>query len=177
VCVCVRVCVCLANFLFSCFLRRNVDICLATMFKTIIIDVFVCFLKILISRHALDYIQRMQNEGYPIRVAVASKTDEPEWAYICMQHMCLTDGITSLLEFFGKNKETIEISYGSKSNHIRRLHKTTGIPYIEMAFFDNEHSNIKDIQTNLPEVKCYYTPNGMTREAWQQALKDFQIDS
>jgi Acid Phosphatase len=137
---------------------------------------FKCLVLLNCSRHALDDIQRMQKDGSPIRAAVASKTDEPEWAYICMQHMCLTDGKTSLLEFFGKNKETIEISYGSKTHHIRRLHTTTGIPFNEMAFFDNEHWNIQDVQNNLPEVKCYYTPDGMTKQAWEEALSHFNMD-
>ena len=120
-------------------------------------------------------IQKLQNDGYPIRVGVASKTDEPNWAYICMEHMCLSDGTTNILSFI--TKDLIEISYGSKYNHIQRLHQTTGIPYNEMAFFDNEYWNIQDVQSKLPDVKCYYTPDGMTRKAWNDAMKDFNMDS
>jgi magnesium-dependent phosphatase 1 len=124
------------------------------------------------SRYALDEIQRVQADGLPLRVAIASKTDEPEWAYICMEHMTLSDG-TPLIDFL--EKDLIEISYGSKWNHIQRLHRTTGIPYSEMCFFDNENWNIKDVQEKLPDVKCYYTPQGMTRDAWNKALHHFNM--
>lgn len=120
----------------------------------------------------MEDIQRLQKDGYPIQAAIASKTDVPEWAYICMEHMILADG-TTLIDFF--SKDLIEISYGSKYNHIQRLHKTTGIPYNEMCFFDNEYGNVQDVQTKLPDVKCFYTPDGMTKDSWNDSLKHFNM--
>jgi Acid Phosphatase len=136
------------------------------------------------SVHALREIEDMRKDGNDIRAAVASKTDEPRWAKICMQHMvidkpgedaeggnqCSSGRLTTLQDCF---TDLVEISYGSKVNHIQRLHKKTGIDYADMCFFDNEHWNIQDASRGLPDVKSYYTPNGMTQEAWEQAKRDF----
>ena len=65
----------------------------------------------------------------------------------------------------------IEISFNDKTYHFQILHKKTGIPYKNMVFFDNEHSNIKCVEKL--GVKCVYTPNGMTRDAWAKALGMF----
>lgn len=111
----------------------------------------------------------MHAEGIDIKAAVASKTDETHWAEICMEYMAIDDG-SSLASCF---EDRIEISYGSKVGHISRLHKKTGIPYDQMAFFDNEYGNIRAVSRGLPDVKCYYTPDGMTTEAWLQAKADF----
>ena len=124
------------------------------------------------SNYALTDIQRLQERGVDIQAAVASKTDEPEWARICMQHMAIhhNNATTSLADCF---EHRVEISYGSKVGHITRLHKATGIALADMAFFDNEYGNIRSVSKALPAVKCYYTPDGMTREAWEQAKRDF----
>ena len=89
-----------------------------------------------------------------------------------MGHLVISDG-SVLKECF--EDHLIEISYGSKVGHIQRLHKKTGIPYEEMAFFDNENWNIRDVSKSLPQVKCYYTPDGMTRKAWDEAKKHFGL--
>lgn len=47
--------------------------------------------------------------------------------------------------------------------------------YHEMLFFDNESWNIKDC-TPLG-ITCIYTPRGLTRAAWEQGLKQFEMDS
>jgi len=68
----------------------------------------------------------------------------------------------------------VEIAYGSKKDHLLRLHKATGVPFEQMAFFDNEYGNIRSV-SGLG-VKCYYTPDGMTKEAWEKAKTDFGMD-
>lgn len=90
-----------------------------------------------------------------------------------MDHLILSDGTTTLSNIFD---DLVEIHYGSKVGHIERLHRRTGIAFEDMAFFDNEQGNIRDVEGELP-VKCYYTPQGMTREAWNQALKDFDMEA
>jgi Acid Phosphatase len=121
---------------------------------------------------ALTEINRLNQEGHDIRAAVASKTDEPDWARICMNHLVIDDArTTTIADCF--EHSLIEISYGSKAGHIERLHRKTGIPYEQMAFFDNEDWNIKDVSRALPAVKCFYTPNGMTRQAWEKARAMF----
>lgn len=120
-------------------------------------------------------INRLNQEGHDIRAAVASKTDEPNWARICMNHLVINDERTiTIADCF--EHSLIEISYGSKAGHIERLHRKTGIPYEQMAFFDNEDWNIKDVSRALPAVKCIYTPNGMTRQAWEKARALFGMD-
>lgn len=122
--------------------------------------------------YALAEIQRLQKQGVDIKAAVASKTDEPDWARICMRHMAIDDG-TSLEDCF---QDRVEISFGSKVGHITRLHQRTGIAFADMAFFDNEQGNIRSVLKGLPAVKCYYTPDGMTCEAWEKAKEDFQME-
>lgn len=124
------------------------------------------------AKLALSEIQRMQSEGQDIQAAVASKTDEPSWARICMENLVLDDGTTTLSEIFGYR---VEISYGSKVRHIERLHSKTGVPYDQMAFFDNEYGNISAVSGALPDVKCFYTPNGMTSDAWEEAKSAFGL--
>jgi len=125
------------------------------------------------SSFALSDIQRLRQQGHDIRAAIASKTDEPKWARICMKHLVIgevsdnDDETFTLHDCFEPN--LVEISYGSKVQHIQRLHKKTGIPYEDICFFDNEHWNVKDVSKGLPDVKCYYTPNGMTKQVWEQA--------
>ena len=121
--------------------------------------------------YALADINRLRNEGgMEIRAAVASRTDEPGWAKICMDHLVVEDG-TTLSQCFERN--LIEISYQDKTHHFRRLHEKTGIPYQNMAFFDNEHWNIK--QVSKLGVKCVYTPDGMTQKDWIDTKKFFGI--
>lgn len=74
---------------------------------------------------ALQDINRLKAEGHEIQAAVASRTDEPEWAHFCMKNLVAGDG-TTLSECFG---ELVEISYDNKKVHFRRLHKRTGIPF------------------------------------------------
>jgi magnesium-dependent phosphatase 1 len=114
----------------------------------------------------------MRREGHDIRAAVASRTDEPKWARNCMDHLVIQDGKT-IAECF--EHDLIEIAYGDKTEHLQRLHKTTGIPYESMCFFDNEHSNIKTVSRSLPAVKCIYTPDGMTRQHWESAKAEFGL--
>lgn len=119
-----------------------------------------------LSAYALREIKEMQESGYDIKAAIASRCDEPRWARHCMEHLVLEDGRT-IADCFPKILR--EIRHGLKYEHIHRLHKKTGIPFSEMCFFDNEMHNIKAVQQALPEVRCFYTPNGMTRKAWVEA--------
>ena len=65
----------------------------------------------------------------------------------------------------------IEISYSDKSQHFESLNRKTGIAFEDMVFFDNEYWNIQSVSSL--GVKCYHTPEGMTKEAWNKALEDF----
>lgn len=119
------------------------------------------------ASHALSEINRMKKD-LPLQVAISSRTDEPGWAFQLMKWLVASDG-TSLSKCFDEN--LIEISYSDKSKHFESLNRKTGIPFDQMAFFDNEYWNIQSVSSL--GVKCYHTPEGMTKEAWVQALEDF----
>lgn len=117
-------------------------------------------------------INRLKAQGHGIRAAVATRTDEPRWARICLEHLVIEDGAV-LGDCF--EDHLIEISGGSKTRHLQRLHAKTGIAYKDMCFFDNEQWNILDVSRELPDVTCVYTPDGMTKQAWEKAKKDFGL--
>mmetsp|Transcript_2990 Transcript_2990/g.7775 ORF Transcript_2990/g.7775 Transcript_2990/m.7775 type:complete len:114 (-) Transcript_2990:231-572(-) len=100
--------------------------------------------------------------------AISSRTDEPSWARQCMNWLVVDDG-TLLSHCF----DHVEISFSDKVRHFESLHRKTGIPYEGMCFFDNEEWNIRSVQQL--GVKCIYTPDGMTREAWNEALEMFDM--
>jgi magnesium-dependent phosphatase 1 len=116
----------------------------------------------------------LRARGHDIRAAVASRTDEPHWARICLQHLVVEDGST-LASCFSSDPNLVEIGGGSKTGHLRRLHKASGVAFNEMAFFDNENWNIMDVSKDLPDVECVYTPNGMTRDAWDRCKRKFGL--
>lgn len=122
------------------------------------------------SAFALSEIKRVNREaafGEPIiQTAVASRTDEPEWADNCLKWLVAHDG-SSLKSCF----DHVEIGFSDKTKHFENLHRRTGISYENMVFFDNEKWNIRSV--SRLGVKCLYTPNGMTRDAWKKAFDLF----
>lgn len=118
------------------------------------------------ASHALAEINRMKREGIELQAAISSRTDEPSWARQCMQWLVVDDG-TPLSSCF----DHVEISYADKARHFESLHRKSGIPYEKMAFFDNEHWNIRSV--SQLGVKCVHTPDGMTKEAWREAMEHF----
>lgn len=115
----------------------------------------------------------MQKQGRDICAAVLSRTDEPEWARMCLEYLVLDNGVTTLASCF---EERVEMGKEEKAVLMQRLHKATGVSYHEMSFFDNERNRIQDVQRKLPDYKCFYTPNGMSREAWDEAKRSFRWD-
>jgi len=123
---------------------------------------------------------------------VASKTDEPDWAHFCLDHLVIGGDQTVDDDdeykdttkrppivlgscFQRQGKSLVEISYGTKTHHFHRLHQKTGIPYEEMTFFDNEYGNIRDV--SKLGVHCFYTPDGMMVEDWEKAKSIFGLDT
>ena len=121
------------------------------------------------ASHALSDINRRTKET-GLRTAISSRTDEASWAYQLMKWLVAADGV-SLSQCF--DRDLIEISYNEKKRHFESLHRKTGIPFESMAFFDNEYWNIQNV--GQLGVKCYHTPNGMTRKDWNQCLEDFGV--
>jgi len=64
-----------------------------------------------------------------------------------------------------------EIYPDSKIKHFNSLHTTTGIPYTEMIFFDDEMRN-SEVDQKLG-VHFVYVPDGITLELFLSAVKEF----
>ena len=123
------------------------------------------------ASHALAEINRLKKEKMPsLRAAISSRTDEPSWAYQIMKWVVAADG-TPLSKCF--DQDLIEISYDNKARHMESLNRKTGIPFENMVFFDNEYWNIQSVEQL--GVKCYHTPDGMTREHWSRCMEEFGI--
>mmetsp|Transcript_8251 Transcript_8251/g.19137 ORF Transcript_8251/g.19137 Transcript_8251/m.19137 type:complete len:168 (+) Transcript_8251:195-698(+) len=121
---------------------------------------------------ALAEIERLRQEGHEVYAAVASRCDETEYADICLKHLVIHGGKT-LQECF---QDRVQIDpYSDKTHHLQRLHEQTGIPFENMCFFDNEIWNIRCV--SKLGVKSIYTPDGMTTEAWEEALSNFRLPS
>ena len=113
-----------------------------------------------ISSVALTEINKLRAEGLDICAGVASRTDEPEWAKFCMDELVVEDG-SMLSECFGDRV------------HLQRLHRSTGVAFENMIFFDNEYSNISSVRSL--GVRSFHTPNGMEEEHWREAKRALNI--
>ena len=54
----------------------------------------VFYITLLHSAYALSDIYKLQREGYNIRAAIASRTDEPRWAQICLENLAVKKDYT-----------------------------------------------------------------------------------
>ena len=87
-------------------------------------------------------------EGNSIPMAIASRTEEPEWA-------------RQLLELLGiRDKfKYEEIFPGSKVTHFNNLKEKSGIDFDKILFYDDEPRNIDEV-SGLG-VNCYLVRNGI----------------
>ncbi|KAG9413638.1 Magnesium-dependent phosphatase 1 [Aphanomyces cochlioides] len=120
------------------------------------------------------------------QVAVASKTEYPEWARECMSLLPLK--FTPLTESekaqqrkrrLRETNETLNnliqfeaIYPTNKRVHFKQLKDESGVDYEDMLFFDNERGNIRDI--SALGVTCAYCPNGLSTEVWERGMTAFQ---
>ena len=69
--------------------------------------------------------------------------------------------------------ELVELHKGTKDDHIRSLQEATGIAYSDMVMFDDEREkNLVRVDHELPAVKTYHVPDGMTIDAWEAAKRE-----
>lgn len=102
------------------------------------------------------------------KFAVASSCDEPSWARECIRLISIGEKY-KLMDIFDKN--LTEIYKGSKSGHLREISKKSGCSLEEMVFFDNEWGNCQTVAKI--GVTVVYTPKGVTRHLFQEALDQF----
>ena len=83
-----------------------------------------------------------------IPMALASRTQEPDWARELLDLLGITDRFAYA-----------EIYPASKFSHFSSLKSDSGIAYEEMLFFDDEMRNIHDV--SQLGVTCIHVPNGI----------------
>ena len=102
---------------------------------------------------AMEIFQAIEDNDIPM--AIASRTEEPEWA----RHLLDLLGIRKKFKYE-------EIFPDSKITHFNNLHEKSGIPFKKMIFFDDESRNIKEVG-NLG-VRCHLLNEGIN-------LKEFRL--
>lgn len=105
-----------------------------------------------------DILDEVEASGCPI--AIASRTEQPSWA-------------RNLLDLMDCRQrfDFEEIFPSSKVAHFGNLHKSTGIPYTEMLFFDDENRNI--VEVGELGVKCVEVRRGIDRAAFERGMAFF----
>lgn len=98
------------------------------------------------------------------KVAYISRCDVPKWANQCLSLFEAASGVS-----MKQAAHHSEIYPGVKTKHFRKVHRDSGIAYRDMLFFDNEHGNIRDC--SAIGITCIYTPDGMTRQKWEEGLQ------
>jgi len=95
-----------------------------------------------------------------VAMAVASRTEQPEWARDLLNLL----EITTRFEFS-------EIYPSSKLRHFAALQSASGIDYEKMLFFDDELRNIDEV--SRLGVRCVHVPAGLDGELFQDARQRF----
>ena len=62
----------------------------------------------------------------------------------------------------------VVVQGGSKTMHLKHIAHQTGIPLTEMVFFDNERSNIQEVEKLGPT--CVYCPRGIKDGIFREGL-------
>ncbi|KAF0717282.1 Aste57867_2390 [Aphanomyces stellatus] len=120
------------------------------------------------------------------QVAVASRTEYPEWARECLGLILVRFHTMSEEEKGQLRRRQLDASAESLANlvhlqaiyptnkrvHFKQLRDESGVDFDEMLFFDNEYGNIRDISSI--GVTSVYCPNGMTLDVWRQGMVEFQ---
>ena len=109
--------------------------------------------------------------GQSLLVGIASRSDEPQWARECLRKFFVAPGVTMMDVV---TEERCEIYKGSKRDHFAALQRKTGISYGRMAFFDDDMSNVRDVQGL--GVHCFYTPDGVTRKLFEDGLQAIGVE-
>ena len=105
-------------------------------------------------------------------IAVASSCDEPSWAKECIQKFPVgPDGDFKLNDVFSLGHT--EIYKGGKDRHLRSIQQKckNGVTFKDMMFFDNQYDNCNTVAKL--GVTVVYTPDGVTRQAFSEALERF----
>lgn len=112
--------------------------------------------KITLYNDVLGILRKLEQSQ--ISMAIASRTSAPDWADELME---LFD-IKNYFQYF-------EIYPGSKINHFKSLQAKTGMPYLDMIFFDDEYRNIHEV--SQLGVEAVFVDNGISLQIINHYLK------
>ncbi|GLT54781.1 hypothetical protein SLA2020_279500 [Shorea laevis] len=97
-----------------------------------------------------------------INVAIASRSPTPEIAKTFLDKL----GIQSMFV-----AQEIFSSWSHKTEHFQRIHRSTGVPFTSMLFFDDENRNIEAV--SKMGVTSILVGNGVDLRALRQGLSEF----
>ena len=95
---------------------------------------------------AIEIFQVIEDKSIPM--AIASRTEEPEWARRLLKLLGIRDKF-----------KYEEIFPGSKVTHFNNLNEKSGIDFDKILFYDDEPRNIDEV-SGLG-VNCYLVRNGI----------------
>ena len=102
-------------------------------------------------------------------MAVASRSNEPNWASECIDKFPLLGGTDLRLKDALRGPR--EIYQALKSAQLKTIAGKTGVDLNDMVFFDNEPGNCRDVAAAGATV-CY-VPNGLNREDFNMVLEAY----
>lgn len=105
----------------------------------------------------------LADAGVPI--AIASRANERAWAMEIMR-LLRVDETRTLADVIGT--APVVIQGGSKVKHLKHIAAESGVPLREMLFFDNERTNIQEVEKIGPT--CAYCPRGFQDGVYQDGI-------
>ena len=111
-------------------------------------------------------LRELSDAGIP--VAIASRASERAWAEEIMRLMRVDEG-RSMADIIGDTP--VVIQGGSKVKHLRHISHMSGVPLARILFFDNERTNIQEVEKIGPT--CIYCPRGFKDGVFRDGLRQF----
>ncbi|KAL0478382.1 magnesium-dependent phosphatase [Acrasis kona] len=109
----------------------------------------------------LHALREARNNGADLKLAVASRTEEPKWARELLE-------VLNIWSWFDYK----EIYPSTKTKHFASLKKSSGLEYEEMIFFDDEQRNIDAV--GKLGVTCVYTRKGVSIASFLKGLEQHE---
>ncbi|BBN02262.1 hypothetical protein Mp_2g13900 [Marchantia polymorpha subsp. ruderalis] len=109
---------------------------------------------------AKGIIQALKSKGISMAIASRSPTADIARTFLSKQDIL-------------SNFPVMEIysSWTHKTDHFRKIHQKTGVPYNSILFFDDEHRNIQAVR-NMG-VTCVHVSSGVNLDALKTGLQGF----
>jgi magnesium-dependent phosphatase 1 len=110
--------------------------------------------------YILHVLMQLKKSGKNVKLAVASRTEEPEWA-------CSLLKVLKIYDWFDFH----EIYPATKTKHFTQLKKDSGIDYTDMIFFDDEDRNITAV--GRLGTTSIYVRGGLSVKCFLRGLSEF----